>query len=227
MSMSRTYVFPDLHGRLDHFVNAMNAAFNDGADKDSTMVFLGDYIDRGPESAQLVAALRDLVTYRPKTIALSGNHEYMMIWGLSEGDQQLQGWMVNGGITTVESYTNGLGEMDKQAMERDAIWFVGLPMYHQDEHRVYVHAGLISHLPVEAQPMEALHWHRYSRTHDHGHFGKHIVHGHTPDKKGPVTTGDRTALDVGAYKTGRYVVAVFEDDTAGGPVRVLEVHGQD
>lgn len=225
--MSRTYVFPDLHGRLDHFVNALIAVSDDDVGGDDTMVFLGDYIDRGPESAQLVAALRDLVTYRPKTIALSGNHEYMMIWGMSEGDQQFQGWMVNGGIATIESYTNGLGELDKHAMADDAVWFVSLPLFHEDAHRVYVHAGVIPGTPLEDQSMEALHWHRYSRTHDHGHFGKHIVHGHTPDKNGPVTTGDRTALDVGAYKTGRYVVAVFEDDTAGGPVRVLEVHGQD
>ena len=225
--MSRTYVFPDLHGRLDHFVNAVHAAFVDDADRDSTMVFLGDYIDRGPESAQLVAALRDLVRSRPKTIALSGNHEYMMIWGMSEGDQQFQGWMVNGGIATIESYTNGLGELDKHAMADDALWFVSLPLFHEDAHRVYVHAGVIPGTPLEDQSMEALHWLRYHRLDGMGFNGKHVVHGHTPDTKGPVTTGHRTALDVGAYKTGRYVVAVFEDDVAGGPVRLLEVHGQD
>ena len=225
--MSRTYVFPDLHGRLDHLVNAVNAAHTDGADFNDTMVFLGDYIDRGPDSAQLVATLREFMNVRPNTIALSGNHEYMMVWGMSEGQQQLQGWLANGGVTTIESYTDGLGVRDDAAMADDAVWFVSLPLYHEDKHRVYVHAGVIPGVPLEDQSMEALHWMRYQRLDGAGYDGKHVVHGHTPDKNGPVTTGHRTALDVGGYRTGRYVVAVFEDDVAGGPVRVLEVHGQD
>lgn len=225
--MSRTYVFPDLHGRLDHYANALIAVGKDGIGIDDTLVLLGDYIDRGPDSAQLVAAIRTMVDIRPNTIALSGNHEFMMIWGMSEGQQQLQGWLANGGVTTIESYTDGLGVRDDAAMADDAVWFVSLPLYHEDKHRVYVHAGVIPGVPLEDQSMEALHWMRYQSLDGAGYDGKHVVHGHTPDKNGPVTTGHRTALDVGAIWTGRYVVAVFEDDVAGGPVRVLEVHGQD
>jgi len=222
--MTITYVFPDLHGRLDHFRKAIRAA---ACSSEDTFVFLGDYIDRGPESAQLVKELRDLQEGRPNVICLSGNHEYMMIWGLSQGEEQLQGWLANGGINTIESYTNGLGELDEEQMADDALWFDRLPKYHEDKHRVYVHAGVSPIYLLKDQPLEALHWHRYPNTDMSGYAGKHVVHGHTPDRNGPVTKGNRTALDVGAVWTGRYVVAVFDDNKPGGPVRVIEVNGQD
>lgn len=225
MTMTMTYVFPDLHGRLDHFVAAMRAVGNDYIAPDDTLVFLGDYIDRGPESAQLVKELRKLAEARDKVICLSGNHEYMMIWGLTEGGEALSGWMINGGVQTVESYTNGLGELDENAMREDVLWFSQLPTWHGDDHRVYVHAGVSQHYALEDQPLQTLHWHRYENMDGTGYCGKHVVHGHTPNKLGPVTVGNRTALDVGAVWTGRYVVAVFDDTVEGGPVRVLEAHG--
>lgn len=223
MIMTMTYVFPDLHGRLDHFVGAMSAVTDDGITPDDTLVFLGDYIDRGPSSAQLVKELRKLSGERSKVICLSGNHEYMMIWGLAEGEEQLTGWLANGGVQTVKSYSDANRELDERAMRDDARWFAGLPVYHGENHRVYVHAGLSPILPLDEQPLEALHWHRYPKNDVYGYCGKHVVHGHTPDKNGPVTAGRRTAMDVGAFQTGRYVVGVFDDMVEGGPVRVLEV----
>lgn len=218
--MTMTYVFPDLHGRLDHFNAAVAAA---ASPSDDTFVFLGDYIDRGPESAQLVKALRELQEVRPNVICLSGNHEVMMMGGLSEGGDWLNGWLRNGGNTTVESYTDGMGVLDDGAMAEDCAWFASLPIYHEDEHRVYVHAGVEPSLRLVDQPAQIVHWKRYETLDGTGYNGKHVVHGHTPDKIGPKTIGHRTALDVGAVWTGRYVVGVFDDAVAGGPVRVLEV----
>lgn len=223
MTMTMTYVFPDLHGRLDHLRGALLSVEDDGMNPDDTLVFLGDYIDRGPESAQLIKELRKLSEARDKVICLSGNHEYMMLWGLLEGGEALNGWMINGGVQTVESYTNGLGELDQAAMEIDAKWFSELETWHEDAHRVYVHAGVSPLRDLDNQLVETLHWHRYENMDGTGYRGKHVVHGHTPNKLGPVTVGNRTALDVGAVWTGRYVVAVFDDAVAGGPVRVLEV----
>ena len=221
--MTLTYVFPDLHGRLDHLTAALTACNDDGMSTDDTMVFLGDYIDRGPDSSKVVAALRALSAERDRVICLSGNHEMMMIWGISEGEEQVKGWMMNGGVTTLESYSDGLGNVDMDTMVDDAKWFASLPAFHEDEHRVYVHAGVNPAFNMSEQIMKDLHWMRYDDTDGEGYRGKHVVHGHTPDKTGPVTVGNRTAMDVGAVWTGRYVVGVFDDDLPGGPVRVLEV----
>ncbi len=218
--MSMTYVFPDLHGRFDQF-NAAMAALD--AQPDDTLVFLGDYIDRGPESAQLVRALRDLQDGRPNVICLSGNHEHMMMWGFAGGDEHVRGWMMNGGDKTLESYTDENDEIDMDAMSGDANWFASLPVVHEDAHRVYVHAGVNPAFDLDKQLMRDVHWLRYHPLDGLGYRGKHVVHGHDADKTGPVTFGDRTAMDVGAVWTGRYVVGVFDDNVPGGPVRVIEV----
>ena len=221
--MTKTYVFPDLHGRLDHLNAALAEVHSVGLTDDDTLVFLGDYIDRGPESAEVVASLRALMGKRPNVVCLSGNHEFMMVWGLQYGDQQLQGWVMNGGGNTVASYTDGLGELDEQTMADDCEWFLGLPTTHEDAHRVYVHAKVDPSSPLDEQDLQTVHWARYETLDGTGYNGKHVVHGHTPNKHGPTTVGSRTCLDVGAVWTGRYVVGVFDDDTPGGPVKVLEV----
>jgi len=220
--MTLTYVFPDLHGRLDHFVAAIRAVCDECTSLDDTLVFLGDYIDRGPESAQLVKELRKLSDARDKVICLSGNHEMMMFVSMLEHDT-IPGWLANGGVTTLESYTDGLGVLDAEAMASDCAWFQSLPLYHTDEHRVYVHAGVNPYLDLDEQTEITLHWMRYDPAYGEGYRGKHVVHGHTPDAAGPITVGDRTAMDVGAVHTGRYVVGVFDDSKPGGPVRVIEV----
>lgn len=224
--MSMTYVFPDLHGRLDQFAAAMRAVGDDCISTDDTLVFLGDYIDRGPESAQLIKELRKLSETRDKVICLSGNHEMMMIWALHLGEKMVAQWVANGGDKTLESYTSTDGSIDIDAMQDDADWFMHLPAVHQDDHRVYVHAGVAGdwqELDTEDLDTQTLHWHRYGALDCHGYRGKHVVHGHTPDRTGPVTFGNRTAMDVGAVWTGRYVVGVFDDNVPGGPVRVIEV----
>jgi len=225
--MTMTYVFPDLHGRLDQYRAAMEAIENDGMSSLDTIVFLGDYIDRGLDSAQLVKEVRSLQAKRPLTVCLSGNHEMMMLWALSLGDEQMNGWMINGGLNTIESYKDAMGGLDEAAMKADVEWFTTLPMYHEDKHRVYVHAGVSQYLALEDQSAEDLHWMRYADGDARGYKGKHVVHGHTPDKNGPVTTGNRTAMDVGAVWTGRYVVGVFDDDVPGGPARLIWVDGKD
>jgi len=221
--MTKTYVFPDLHGGLFHLGKACDAVIADGLTDNDTMVFLGDYIDRGSHSADVIAGLRSAQMLRDKTVMLSGNHEMMMLSALTEGGEQLGGWLINGGNATIESYRDKLGVIDEAAMKDDAQWFATLPVYHEDAHRVYVHAKVDPSLPLDEQQLRTVHWERYKSEDGTGYNGKHVVHGHEADQRGPITVGDRTCLDTGAIWTGRYVVGVFDDDTPGGPVKVLEV----
>lgn len=212
--MSTTYVIPDIHGRFDLLCDALSAIRSRGPGK---IVFLGDYIDRGPQSAQVVKRIKDCIQNGLPWVALRGNHEDVMVQAVIEGDQQmLGGWLMNGGAETIQSY----GDND---LDHDAAWMKSLPAYHVDEHRVYVHAFAPEQYDLEDAPEHDLLWVRYPDGADIGYRGKHVVHGHTPKKNGPERYSMRTNMDCGAVFTGRLCIGVFDDEMPGGPIDVIEV----
>jgi Cyclic nucleotide-binding domain len=81
-------------------------------------------------------------------------------------------------------------------------------------------------LPLAAQDPDQLLWKIYKGADQRGHGARHVVHGHHQFRDGPVTIEGRTNLDTQAWYTGRLVVGVFDDEVAGGPVSLLEVHGE-
>ena len=108
---------------------------------------------------------------------------------------------------------------------RDALWMKSLPLYYQDEHRIYVHG----YAPPSVEDPdtfseEGVLWDRYDREEDYGWYGKHVVHGHTPRKK-PELLVNRTNLDTGAVFGGPLSVGVFDDSIPGGPVDIWEITG--
>lgn len=199
--MSKTCVITDIHGRWDA-LKALLAQVPEGA----KLVFLGDYIDRGSQSAEVVKLVRSL-----DAVCLRGNHEDMMC----DPDTMGGTWTANGGSATVESYRDPLnGEVNVGQMEDDAAWFESLQRVHNDAHRVYVHAAVDERYSLENQPEKITQWARYLNDVDIGWRGKHVVHGHTP---GIVQLTNRTCLDGGK----RLTCGVFDDDVAGGPVELL------
>lgn len=210
---NKTYAIGDLHGRYDLLLKALNEM----TEVNATVVFLGDYIDRGPDSEAIVSLLRG-GSRGQRWVCLRGNHEDMMI-GAMLGDSHLQAsWVQNGGYTTIQSY----GE-DYDKMQNAALWMSRLKTIYSDKHRVFVHAAVKENYPLENQPEACTQWMRYDENDHGGYFGKHVVHGHTPFKNGPIMMRERTNLDVGAHRTGRIVIAVFDDDIPGGPERIIEV----
>ena len=209
--MAKTCVIGDLHGRFDLFTKAVEALPWDC----ETVVFLGDYVDRGPQSAQLVAALRKgSPSVEQRWVILRGNHEDMMAESILDelvGTDSM--WMVHGGVQTLASFKE-TGDSLKDA----ARWMQGLPETHADQHRVYVHAALHPALPLEWQPRTLTGWTRYPDSFVGWWNGKHIVHGHTPKTDGPILMPGRTNMDVGCCHTGLLCIAVFDDDLPGGPV---------
>ena len=204
-----TFVIADIHGRADLLEIALSKIYNYASE--GTIITLGDYIDRGPNSKEVVNILMNKVKPEYKLINLSGNHEDFLI---NRADNRMLGsWLVNGGFQTLESYNH---EIPKEHDE----WYQNLKIYYEDEHRFYVHAWIKEGVKAEKQYKHDLLWGRFNDKDDYSYLGKHIVHGHTPHKE-PELLQNRTNLDTGAYSTGKLVVAVFIDEIPGGPDKIL------
>ena len=133
--------------------------------------------------------------------------------------------MRNGGDRTIASY-DPCGQMNcdlSVVPEAHLRWIAGLAFMHVDRHRVFVHAAVDPNIPLGRQSEETLLWRRYPKGADAGHGRRHVVHGHHADVEAPVATNGKTNLDGLAWKTGRLVVGVFDDDHPGGASEYLEI----
>lgn len=210
--MSHTYVVPDIHGRFDLLSEALSQIEKD--QPSGTVVFLGDYVDRGPNSKEVLARLIQGSSANWTWHLLRGNHEDMML-AAQEG-HLVDIWVSNGGGATISSYD---GDVTKDHLE----FVESLKTIHWDKHRVYVHAGVDAAYPLKDQPEGVTQWMRYPAGANIGYKDLHVVHGHTPKRDGPELFSNRTNLDTGAVFTGRLVVGVFDDEVPGGPQKLIEV----
>lgn len=216
--MNLTFVIPDIHGDLSILLAGLDRVDSYPCEGSKRKIFLGDYIDRGANSAQVVSRVRKELEADNFAIALSGNHEDFMASTIVDGDENFGwSWRMNGGVETVESYGG-----DELRLADDATWMKSLPIFHEDKFRVYVHAFAPEQHTMEDAPRDAVLWARYPEGANVGYRGKHVVHGHTPKKNGPELLENRTNLDCGAVFWGRLVIGVFDDDIAGGPIDLIE-----
>lgn len=234
MKYTRTYVMADIHGRWDLLVKALTLIEIDRPKhKDSKIVVLGDFVDRGPNSKHVIEHLM----IRPDIVTLMGNHEAMMLQTLLTPKQELVNWWVgNGGGATMRSYGHPYDSqfMPELVPSRHRTWLAQLPSYHEDEYRIYVHAGVNPNLPMDQQKEEDLHWLLYGTNYPGGSFrkgldtphisGKHLVHGHEQSATHPLRLAHRTNLDAFAWATGKLAIGVFNGP--GGLVDVLWAEGE-
>lgn len=213
--MNLTYAIADLHGRFDLLQAAFGAIYKHASGRDNKIVTMGDYVDRGPQSRQIIEHLMEAQKAGMNLICLKGNHEDMMVETMLK-PLDLDWWVGNGGETTLRSYKNGIPPEHLD-------WAKSLPSIHVDQHRVFVHAGVNPSVPLDEQTDTIKLWYRYPLGADVGHGNRHVVHGHTPNPRGPERYEHRTNLDTLAWRTGRLVIGVFDDDIAGGPIDMIEV----
>lgn len=224
--MSLTYAIPDLHGRFDLLQLAIARITEHSAGQCSTVVTLGDYVDRGPNSRQVITRLMDWRSESLTLVALKGNHEAMM-WETCSNLAEMSWWIKNGGDRTLASY----GEMSGEKLNPRVIpathlqWIANLALVHVDQHRVFVHAAVDPNAPLAQQSEQTLLWKRYPSGFALGHGNRHVVHGHHADSSAPIVTPGKTNLDGRAWNTGRLVIGVFEDDRPGGASEFLEIIG--
>lgn len=227
--MSKTYAIADLHGRIDLVEAAYHAIREHAAGEPCTVVHLGDYVDRGPASFQVIEWLMD-DSFLPgnwKRVCLRGNHEDIMVACCFAPGLINSWWIPNGGGQTLMSYGAREGDSIDSAVARvpseHLDWMKGLPRLHVDEHRVFVHAGVQNGVALEDQDDERMGWMLYPDGAEDGYGKRHVVHGHHQFADGPKVYGQRTDLDTFAWLTGRLVVGVFDDDVPGGAVDFIEV----
>jgi serine/threonine protein phosphatase 1 len=170
-----TVVIGDIHGmaaKLENLLGQIDmwCGANARAER-RQLIFLGDYIDRGPDSRQVLQIVQRLQA--EGAICLRGNHEELMLQATeSEGD--LTNFLANGGDVVITSLRI------PAAFLRTQEWGRALPTSHEDEVRYYVHAGIRPGVPLDQQTAETKLWIRDSFLRHRGTFPKYIVHGHTP-----------------------------------------------
>jgi serine/threonine protein phosphatase 1 len=212
--MSYTFAIGDVHGCLEPLLRLIGR-IEVSRPEGGTIVFLGDYVDRGPDSKGVI----DLIMAGPqragwKWVALKGNHEDMMVGALT-GEDQPDMWLLNGGTATMDSY-------EGKPVRAHVDWAKSLPLKHRDEHRFYVHADMLEDVPYEEQSENVLLWSRKPKDYSGEYGGKHLVHGHTPINE-PTTIGNRTNVDSACVFGGKLSCAVFHDETPGPPIEFMSV----
>ena len=142
-SVSRTYAIADLHGRFDLLKMAFDAISKHTAGVDFKIITLGDYIDRGPESRQIIDHLMEAQEMGVPLVCLKGNHEDMMVETIRK-PLHPDWWIGNGGGATLVSYGHPRrGEYDPNVVPvKHLDWLNRLPMLHVDKHRVFVHDAI-------------------------------------------------------------------------------------
>lgn len=213
--MRLTFAIGDVHGCLEP-LNRLLDNIRSCSSSGGTVVFLGDYVDRGPDSKGVI----DLIRGGPPSpkwewVALKGNHEDMMV-GAVAGEYETSWWIGNGGSNTLGSYENL--EVDPDHL----LWARDLPLNHADKHRIFVHADMDGSIPFDEQTEQRMLWARKPPNFSGDYWGKHLVHGHTPLHE-PTTIGNRTNVDSGCVFGGKLSCAVFDDDLAGGPIEFISV----
>jgi len=205
--MSLVYAIGDIHGSLRKLRTLIARCWRHADGRSATFVFLGDYIDRGPESAGVIRYLIDLQSSLPnRVVTLMGNHEALAL-AVIDGAAPERHWLSQGGTETLLSY----GVTDIGALPRDHVdWLRSLRPSYDDGRRFFVHAGIDPRKPLDAQDPDDMLWIREPFLSDRRDFGRLIVHGHTPLESGkPDPRSNRLNLDTAAVFGGPLTAGVF------------------
>ena len=229
---TRVYAVGDVHGCLDKLVAIHAAIAQDLAARpiqDLRLIHLGDYVDRGPDTAGVIARLAASETPAGITtvINLMGNHEDLMLAAIdTPTDPAVQTWMMNGGANSLHSWGIPLGTDPATWAARlppaHLAFLRGLTLRHELGGYLFVHAGLRPGVPLAQQSRHDQLWIREPFLSSAADLGAVVVHGHTPRLR-PEIKRNRIGIDTGAVMGGVLTCAVLEADRVAflqtGPAR--------
>jgi serine/threonine protein phosphatase 1 len=187
-------------------------------------VYLGDYVDRGPDSRDLLEMLIEAPLPGFETVHLMGNHDLFMRQFL-DGEDVVALWMMNGGAATFRSYGvdpgdmmgagDGAGrlraELEARLPAAHREFLNALRLSHVEGDYFFVHAGVRPGVPLDAQDPDDLVWIREPFLSSKAAHGKVVVHGHTP-AHAPEVRANRIGIDTGACYGGRLTALALEND---------------
>lgn len=232
----RAYAVGDIHGRLDLLDRLLQRIESEIAAHPSpktSIVFLGDVIDRGPQSAQVIERLRTYSNCHASAHFIMGNHEEVMLRILKGDFEVFANWLRFGGAETLASYGIDPKAIAKLPVEDVAVLLhKSIPANHRRFLEsfadsisfggyVFVHAGIRPGVDLAEQAQSDLRWIRDPFLQDETDHGFVVVHGHTISKA-PDILPNRIGIDTGAYSTGVLTALGIE-----GPRRWLVQTGSD
>jgi serine/threonine protein phosphatase 1 len=218
--MARTYALSDIHGHLNKLTALVARCRSDAGNAAAKFVFLGDYIDRGPDSRGVIEYLMDFQRRQPgDVVCLCGNHEDLALSAIDDPGEIDQWVAINSGGTTLRSYSvTAPSELPAEHVD----WMRALVTHHDDGRRFFVHAGVDPSRPLDRQDRHDLLWMREPFLSDPRDLGRFIVHGHTPQRGGqPDLRANRVNIDTGAGARGPLTAAIF-DDSMTAPIGFLQ-----
>jgi serine/threonine protein phosphatase 1 len=226
-----TYVVGDLHGRsdlLELMLELIDAHIGGSGAQDPRLVFVGDYIDHGPDSAGVLARMRELTRDFPDNVTcLMGNHERMLLDFLSDPALRGPRWLREGGAATLtsfrvdaddlqptaqaEAWTHAAGRLSAALGQDGRDWLEARPLTWSSGNLWVVHAGADPARPMEDQTARVLLW-------GHPEFDSAprgddawIAHGHV-ERDAPMAEDGRINVDTGAWSTGRLTAIAVKPD---------------
>ena len=193
--MTRTIAIGDIHGcgiALERLLDEINPSSTD------TVIGLGDYVDRGIDSARVIEILIDLVS-RCRFVPLIGNHEIMMFKGL-RNEADFDFWMQHGGNATLASYGGRIQNIPQHHMT----FLSHCLRFFETENHIFLHANYHPDLPLNEQPDDLIFWEHIPHYPPPLHYsGKTAIVGHTPQIEGHVRNlGHVQILDTFCYGDG-------------------------
>lgn len=217
VACDRVYAVGDVHGRFDlfrHLLNQLEADAFSQATRPSRIILLGDLIDRGPQSSQMLEFARAMQRQnRGRVVVLCGNHEDMLLASADGNADAQRLWLANGGDATLQSYGLDLSAFVRLSPEergwalRDAVgletlrWLRALPSAYRLGDYFFCHAGVRPGIALDEQRRQDLLWIRQEFLHSPDFHGAIIVHGHSERHEVEVRP-NRINVDTSAYRSG-------------------------
>jgi serine/threonine protein phosphatase 1 len=199
----RLFAIGDIHGCVDELAVMLKAIAPVPGD---TVVFVGDYIDRGPAAREVVDLLLEFATGPAKAVFLKGNHEDMLLSFMGLPGRYGDAFMFNGGAPTLESY--GIGEADLSATHElippaHLKFFSALQHSYSRPPFLFVHAGIKPGLPLEEQSAEDMLWIRQEFIFYPHQLETTVVFGHTPMRTVMIDAPYKLGIDTGLVYGGK------------------------